>query len=89
MTAITINIPDKLAAKLHELSDPDQFVTGLLTDNLDFSLEEDLTEEEAEALAVSNAQACMDSMEAYKRGEYMTLKEFMDGFYACREARKK
>jgi hypothetical protein len=35
-----------------------------------------LSKKEAEALAISNARACLDGWESYKRGEYILAKDY-------------
>jgi hypothetical protein len=84
----TITLPDALieALKAHDVQDIDTFATGAIWEKLEYLDYEDheeveesevaLSEEEAEALAASNAQACLDGWESYKRGEYVLAKDY-------------
>jgi hypothetical protein len=80
----TITLPDALieALKAHDVQDIDTFATGAIWEKLEYLDHEEaeeettLSEEEAEVLAASNAQACLDGWESYKRGEYVLAKDY-------------
>jgi hypothetical protein len=99
MTVVTLNLPDALAQKLNAMPDRDEYATEVfmhdlaeLTEVADLTEVNDdieLSEEEEEALAASNAQACLDSLAAYERGEYVPARDFFARKKAEWEAIKK
>jgi hypothetical protein len=78
MSTITLELPDALvkALQAHDVQDISTFATGAMWDKIEYldSEPEGLSElGEEEAQAASNAKACLDGWESYKRGEYVTL----------------
>jgi hypothetical protein len=96
MSTITLELPDALvkALQARDVQDISTFATGAMWDKIEYLDSEpeglsEISEKEAEALAASNAKACLDGWESYKRGEYVTLEAWEEERKAKREERKK